>query len=115
MLRRSVFAPLPDEGTWGTAVLLDGNIGIGGDPVALVDRIGTVLRPDGTILVEIEAAGAGLCARSGRFQTPTGVSERFRWGRLGLDGLEALHAATGFATADAWHAAGRWFAELKRD
>ena len=32
-LRRDVFAPLPGEGRWGTALLADGNVGIGGDPV----------------------------------------------------------------------------------
>ena len=37
-LRRSVFDPLPGEGRWETALLADGNIGIGGDPVALLER-----------------------------------------------------------------------------
>ena len=35
-LRRDVFAPLPGEGRWYTALLADGNVGIGGDPVALL-------------------------------------------------------------------------------
>ncbi len=30
----SVFGPLPKEGRWGSALLLDGNFGIGGDPAA---------------------------------------------------------------------------------
>ncbi|MGH3346947.1 MAG: class I SAM-dependent methyltransferase, partial [Nocardioides sp.] len=34
-LRRNVFATLPGEGRWSTALLADGNIGIGGDPVTL--------------------------------------------------------------------------------
>ncbi|SCE54965.1 Methyltransferase domain-containing protein [Streptomyces sp. DfronAA-171] len=29
-VRRSVFEPLPGEGRWGTVLLMDGNIGIGG-------------------------------------------------------------------------------------
>ncbi|WP_327418492.1 hypothetical protein [Streptomyces sp. NBC_01233] len=36
---RSVFDPLPDEGRWGTALLIDGNIGIGGDPRRLLRHV----------------------------------------------------------------------------
>ncbi|MGH9215053.1 MAG: methyltransferase domain-containing protein, partial [Acidimicrobiales bacterium] len=38
VLARSVFGPLPGEGRWGTVLLLDGSIGIGGDPEALLNR-----------------------------------------------------------------------------
>src|SRR4029453_1954232 len=31
VLLRSVFDPIPGEGRWGTVLLLDGNVGIGGD------------------------------------------------------------------------------------
>ena len=31
VLARSVFGPLPGEGRWGTVLLIDGNIGIGGE------------------------------------------------------------------------------------
>src|SRR5206468_10570518 len=36
VLQRSVFDPLPRPGGWGTALLLDGNVGIGGDPGRLL-------------------------------------------------------------------------------
>ncbi|MFD9907739.1 class I SAM-dependent methyltransferase, partial [Streptomyces sp. NPDC059063] len=49
-LRRSVFDPLPGEGRWGTALLLDGNIGIGGDPAALLARVARLLAPRGLLL-----------------------------------------------------------------
>ncbi|UUU29937.1 methyltransferase domain-containing protein [Streptomyces sp. CA-210063] len=51
-LRRSVFAPLPGEGRWGTALLLDGNLGIGGDPRALLRRLGELLLPGGLLIAE---------------------------------------------------------------
>ena len=35
-LRRAVEQPVPAEGRWGTVLLADGNIGIGGDPAALL-------------------------------------------------------------------------------
>ena len=37
-LVRSVFETLPGEGRWDTVLLMDGNIGIGGDPAALLGR-----------------------------------------------------------------------------
>ncbi len=54
-LLRSVFDPLPGEGRWGAAVLLDGNIGIGGDPVTLLSRLRDLLRPGGRVMAEVEA------------------------------------------------------------
>ncbi|UFR00777.1 class I SAM-dependent methyltransferase [Streptomyces sp. Go40/10] len=76
-LRRSVFDPLPGEGRWGTVLLMDGNIGIGGDPRALLDRVARLLRPGGLLIAETAAvdvdersevqvvAGAGAGARAG--------------------------------------------------
>lgn len=57
VLHRSVFDRLSDEGRWGTALLLDGNIGIGGDPVRLLRRTRTLLRDGGRVLVEAEGPG----------------------------------------------------------
>ncbi|GGS69989.1 class I SAM-dependent methyltransferase [Streptomyces cinerochromogenes] len=54
-LRRSVFDPLPGEGRWGTVLLMDGNIGIGGDPRALLDRVARLLRPGGLLIAETAA------------------------------------------------------------
>ena len=41
----SVFGDVPARGGWRTALLLDGNIGIGGDPAALLARVAGVLAP----------------------------------------------------------------------
>ena len=60
-LLRSVFDPLPGTGRWGTALLMDGNLGIGGDPPALLDRMAQLLAP---------AAG---CSRR-RFRTRTSTN-----------------------------------------
>jgi SAM-dependent methyltransferase len=59
-LRRDVFAPLPGEGRWSHALLMDGNIGIGGDPAVLLCRCADLLRRGGTVLVELDQPGAGL-------------------------------------------------------
>ncbi len=43
-LLRSVFHDLPGEGRWPTALLIDGNIGIGGDPLRLLNRVACAAR-----------------------------------------------------------------------
>ena len=54
---RDVFGPLPGEGRWDTALLADGNIGIGGDPVALLARVRELLAPEGRVVVDLAAPG----------------------------------------------------------
>jgi SAM-dependent methyltransferase len=50
----SIFDELPGSGTWRSALLLDGNIGIGGAPARLLARIGSLLTDDGEVLVELD-------------------------------------------------------------
>ncbi|HWU22038.1 MAG TPA: methyltransferase domain-containing protein, partial [Nocardioides sp.] len=50
-LQRDVFARVPGEGRWATALLADGNIGIGGDPAALLTRARRLLHPGGRVVV----------------------------------------------------------------
>ena len=53
VLERSVFDALPDEGEWQTALLVDGNIGIGGDVRAMLSRCRELLTATGEIVVEL--------------------------------------------------------------
>lgn len=55
VLGYSVFDRVPGEGRWPTALLFDGNIGIGGDPALLMCRVRDVLADDGVVIVEVEA------------------------------------------------------------
>ncbi|HWT94826.1 MAG TPA: methyltransferase domain-containing protein [Solirubrobacteraceae bacterium] len=114
-LQRSVFAPLPDTGRWRTALLLDGNVGIGGDPAALLRRIHALLGAGGIVLLEAEEHGIGLRCGTCRLETPAGSSTPFRWGRVGIDAVDTLAAACGFTVSDAWTVGGRWFAQLTAD
>lgn len=54
----------PAKGGWGHVLLADGNIGIGGDPAALLRRTVSLLRPDGTVLVELAPAGDLWCGEA---------------------------------------------------
>lgn len=112
-LRRDVFGALPHEGRWSAAVLLDGNIGIGGDPVRLLARVAELLRPDARLLVETNADATADNAMSVRFwldHRPIGPS--FRWAVVGEDALRRHAAGTGFAVLRTWRDGGRAFALL---
>src|SRR4051794_31561426 len=54
-LRRNVFDRLPGEGRWQSVLLLDGNVGIGGEPVALLHRVRELLTANGRVIVEAHA------------------------------------------------------------
>ena len=51
----SVFDRVPAEGLWRTALLLDGNVGIGGDVSALLARCHELLAESGRLVVELHA------------------------------------------------------------
>lgn len=94
-LRRDVFERVPGEGRWGTALLADGNIGIGGDPVALLDRVRRLIAPTGRIVVEVAAHGAGIRTREVRLESGVGRSGPFPWTVVGADAVAAVAEAAG--------------------
>ncbi len=113
VLRRSVFDPLPGEGRWATALLADGNIGIGGDPRALLERIRKLVASDGRLLVE--AAAYDVDERlTVRVEDAHGRhGSDFPWARLGVEALLAAAADTGWAPAERWEVEGRPFVDLR--
>jgi hypothetical protein len=54
VLRRNLADQLPGEGRWGTALLLDGNVGIGGDVPGLLCRCRDLVGPGGLIICEVD-------------------------------------------------------------
>jgi SAM-dependent methyltransferase len=111
-IRRSVFEPLPGQGRWGTALLADGNIGIGGYPDELLRRCARLLAPGGRLLIEAEhddideRMTAWLEHADGR-RGPV-----FPWARLGVSALLALAAAAGLEPAEEWQHADRVFVSV---
>ncbi len=114
-LRRSVFESLPGEGRWGTALLIDGNVGIGGDPRALLDRMTQLLDSDGLLIAET-VTGPDLDERvQVRVADARGaVGNPFPWARLGTPALLRHAARSGWASVDQWTAGGRSFVALRR-
>jgi SAM-dependent methyltransferase len=109
-----VFGDVPWAGRWRTALLLDGNIGIGGAPGALLRRTRELLAPGGAALVELDAPGAPTFRTRIRLEAPGVVSDWFGWARVGVDGIAALAARADLAVEDVHCAGGRWLARLRR-
>ncbi|CAL9619507.1 hypothetical protein SUDANB176_05812 [Streptomyces sp. enrichment culture] len=113
-LRRSVFDPLPGTGRWGTALLMDGNLGIGGDPRALLDRLARLLVPDGLLIAETvphpdvdERALVQVAGARGTHGAP------FPWARLGTPALLRYAGAAGWRPDGRWTTGGRSFVALR--
>ena len=114
-IHTSIFDPVPDEGSWATALLADGNIGIGGDPVALLRRLHAVISPEGRVVVELAPPGVGTSTRWAWLEVGGTRSRPFRWSMVGVDGVLDLARETRFSvTARAPFGAGRWLAVLER-
>lgn len=113
-LHRSVFTHIPGEGRWDTALLIDGNVGIGGDPVALLCRILQLLAPNGCVLVEVEPPTTVGHVGPARIRYADGVvTSWFPWARVPVGRIGVIAAAAGFATSACWSADGRWFTALE--
>lgn len=113
VLEQSIFDPLP-VAAWGSALLLDGNIGIGGDPAALLRRVAELLLHCGSALVELAPPGIPVSAPCVRVHDGVRAGPWFAWGQVGVNGIPELAARTGFDVARTWSAGARWFSELVR-
>jgi SAM-dependent methyltransferase len=114
VLEASIFDRLPGAGRWRTALLLDGNIGIGGSPEALLRRLAALLAPGGSVLVELEGRRVGLLCGRARLEHDGQASAWFPWARVGTGAIAAPAAAAGLHVADSWRDGERWFAALER-
>lgn len=115
VLLGSIFDPIPGAGRWRTALLLDGNVGIGGHPAALLARLGELLHPSGIVLCELEPPGSP--SRRELVALEDGAGERshwFVWAHVSTDDIASLARCGGYALSDIWTDGGRWFAQLVR-
>lgn len=110
----SIFAHVPGAGRWATALLLDGNIGIGGHPEALLERVGALLAPGGEAIVEVDPPGYPTRTTHVRIEAGDTVSEWFVWSRVAADDLSPIAAGAGLPCAELFEDDGRWFARLVR-
>ncbi|MGX6448211.1 class I SAM-dependent methyltransferase [Patulibacter sp. S7RM1-6] len=117
VIEGSIFDVAPDAGCWATALLLDGNIGIGGDPEALLRRVAGLLCPDGRIVVELEPdadAVPGDAPVRVRMEDGEGTaSDWFPWAWVAPDAIDAPADAAGLDVVERWADGGRHFCVLR--
>jgi SAM-dependent methyltransferase len=112
VLQRSVFDRLPGEGRWASIVLMDGNIGIGGDPPRLLRRCRSLMAPHGTVLVEVEAPGSGCQARRVRIERGAERGSWFGWAVVGAEAISDVARSGGLRLNRLERPDDRWFAHL---
>lgn len=113
-LRRNVFDTMPGEGSWDTVLLADGNIGIGGSPLALLRRAAELLDSGGRVVSDLAGPGTGLRVHAARIATLGRRSATFPWAQVGPDAIESLAAGAGLGVERVGERRGRWFAVLTR-
>ncbi|MFJ8598907.1 class I SAM-dependent methyltransferase [Streptomyces shenzhenensis] len=115
-LCRSVFERVPGAGRWDTLLLMDGNIGIGGDPGALLRRLAQLAAPAGLLVVETAPLDIDERVRVQVVHTggPGGTAgSPFPWARIGTPALLRCARRTGWRAVGQWAAGGRCFAALR--
>ncbi len=111
----SVFDPVPHEGTWGLALLLDGNIGIGGNVRQLLERTASLLRPGGRILAEADPDDFLDVAFEAVLEDAAGrASGTFPWARSGAGALAGHATRAGLAVRGTARVQGRVFLTFAR-
>jgi len=114
-LLRDVFQPLPDEGGWGSVLLADGNIGIGGNPLRLLRRVCDLLAPGGRAVVEVAAPGTGVSTYQVQIEVYGRLSLPFPWAVVGPDALVALARNASLRVLSVTDYGQRWCAHLAKE
>lgn len=112
-LQLSVFAAVPHPGRWQSLLLMDGNIGIGGNIPVLLRRCRQLVAPAGTLLVELDPDDDTDASYRAVLEDSYGKrSEPFSWARTGLSGLESRAKAAGWTVTLTQRLQGRVFCRL---
>ncbi|MFC5831786.1 class I SAM-dependent methyltransferase [Nonomuraea insulae] len=111
-LLRDVFDEVPGGGRWATALLADGNIGIGGNPETLLRRVRQLVRPGGNVVVEVAAPETKSRVDRVRLRHGPLAGDWFGWATVSVSDIQRVARAGGFPVVDCWTAHGRWMACL---
>ncbi|MEV7568030.1 methyltransferase domain-containing protein [Streptomyces tanashiensis] len=111
-LCRSIFDPLPGEGRWDTVLLIDGNVGIGGDPVTLLRRLRQLSSRSGRVIAECVPVDVDERCEVRVDDGRGGRGAPFPWARVGVRALSAHAAVAGWTVSERWDLWGRHFVGL---
>jgi len=107
-----IFGRVPGEGQWHCALLADGNIGIGGDPVSLLERVSAVLRTDGHAVVDLAPPRTPTRCYSLRLEVAGRRTSPFDWCFVAADRIGTMAAWAGMEAVEVGNHGDRWFAVL---
>jgi SAM-dependent methyltransferase len=113
VIEQSIFDRIPSAGSWRSALLLDGNVGIRARPALLLARLACLLAPAGEVLVELDPPGAGIKRVRVRLEHGESTSAPFDWALVAVDALSEPAGAAGFEVVERWCDGERWFARLR--
>jgi SAM-dependent methyltransferase len=108
-----VFDAVPLEGSWRTVLLFDGNIGIGGEPTALLARCRDLLDPTGQVIAEVAAPGTPATRQDVRLVVDGTPGPWFPFATVPAFDACRRAAAAGLAVVEAWHDGDRHFVRLR--
>jgi SAM-dependent methyltransferase len=114
-IERDVFGRVPGAGRWASALLLDGNVGIGADPERLLARTRALLRPRGRVIVELDGLDGVTSPRvpqSARLLLGESTGPWFSWIDVGGDRIDTVAFGAGLHVAHRWCDTERHFALL---
>ena len=114
VMQRSVFDPIPDEGSWASVLLFDGNIGIGGDPSRLLARARDLIASKGCVIVELEPPRVPIEFGLVEFEVATGMVGLFPWCWVGTEQIAGIASSSDLRVEDCRQLGDRWFAWLAR-
>jgi SAM-dependent methyltransferase len=112
-VHQNVFDPVPFENRWHEVLVLDGNVGIGGDPAKLLGRLREIVIIGGRAHVEVDAVGPSR-QMVVREHVDGNVGAPFAWATLTMAGLEALIGGSGWRCAHVHEIDDRLVVELER-
>jgi SAM-dependent methyltransferase len=95
-----VFEPLPWTGSWQTVLLVDGNVGLGGDARRILGRAVELLARGGRCVAEFDAEAIGIRERWVRLESARDVGPWFRWASVGVDSAASLAAQVGLTLTE---------------
>ncbi|WP_330456409.1 methyltransferase domain-containing protein [Streptomyces sp. NBC_00820] len=98
----SVFGPLPEEGRWDTALLMDGNIGIGGEPRRLLRRVRDLVHEHGLLIVETSRDDVDERRRVRIHVGQRAASPVFSWAVVGTRALIRHGRLSGWTAVEEW-------------
>ncbi len=104
--------PQPGTGLWQTVLLVDGNVGLGGDPLRILGRAAELLCRGGRCVAEFDVEAIGIRARWVRLESARDVGPWFRWASVGVDSAATLAAQVGLTLTSVRLIGGRVIASL---